>query len=163
MRSTAFTSALAVLLLSGAALAEGPGPGCYARDYTAEHLASHPEQVVARMRLEVLGRNEAGETEARLSVVLARQGRAEAEGVGGRAFAQRLACRGRPEGTVCGVECDGGVFAVGEDERGLALTTDRLRVGDGDGCGGDFDLAERPGEAVTYRLERAAPGACGGS
>ena len=160
MRSTAFISALAVLVWPLGAAAEAPSRGCYARDYTEEHLAAHRAQVVSRMRLSVGGANEAGETEAELRVVLAEQGRAREEGLGGQALAQRLICRDRGQGLECGVECDGGLFSVEEDASGLSLTTDRLMVGDGQDCGGSFDLAERPGEAVTYRLERAAAALC---
>jgi hypothetical protein len=71
-----------------------------------------------------------------------------------------MACRDRPEGFVCGVECDGGVMQVTLDEGGsLRLSTDRLLVG-GDDCGGGFDLVERIGERVTYRLDPDLPEAC---
>jgi hypothetical protein len=162
VRSIAFTSLL-VLAAPGLAAAEGPAPGCYARDYDAAHLEAHPEQVVSAMRLRVDSPDANGEAPAELRVVLADQGRARAEGLGGRSLAQALACTDRGQGPACGVECDGGLFAVVEDAEGLTLTTDRLLVGDAEECGGSFDLVEREGEPVSYRLLRADPSACEGS
>ena len=163
MRSTAFTSLALLLALPGIAAADGPTPGCYARDYDPTHLAAHPEQVVSAMRLRIGVPGANGEAPAQLRVVLADQGRARAEGFGGRTLTQALVCKDRSDGPACGVECDGGLFSVSEDTEGLMLTTDRLLVGDSEDCGGSFDLVERQGEPVSYRLLRADPGACEGS
>lgn len=160
VRSIAFTSAALAVTLPLAALAEAPEEGCYARRYTPEHLAAQPEQVVARMSLWIGGAAGPGETAAELVVLLADQGRARAEGLGGTELIQAMACQDRPEGFVCGVECDGGVMQVTMDEDGsLRLSTDRLLAG-GDDCGGGFDLVERIGERVTYRLDPDLPEAC---
>jgi hypothetical protein len=163
VRSTAFTSVGLLIALPGLASAEGPAPGCYARDYDAAHLASHPEQVVSTMRLRIGEPGADGEAPAELRVVLSGQGRALSEGFSGRALTQALVCKDWGDGPACGVECDGGLFAVAEDAEGLTLTTDRLLVGDAEECGGSFDLVEREGEPVSYRLLRADPSACEGS
>jgi hypothetical protein len=162
VRSTAFTSLGLILALPGLAVAEGPAPGCYARDYDAAHLTAHPEQVVSAMRLRIGEPGANGEAPAELRVGLADQGRARAEGFGGRASTQALVCKDWGDDPACGVECDGGVFAVAEDAEGVTLTTDRLLVGDPGECGGLFDLVEREGEPVSYRLLRADPSACEG-
>ena len=162
MRSTAFISLSLLLAWPLAVLAEGPASGCWARNYDAEHLAAHPEQVAAWLSLAILGKNEAGETEARLRIALANQGRAATEGMGGQILDQHLICGDWGHGPACGVECDGGQASVAEGPGGtLVLTTGRLLVG-GEGCEGEFDIVERLGEPVTYRLERAAPGDCEG-
>jgi hypothetical protein len=149
------------VLLPLAARAEAPAEGCYARVYTPEHLAAQPQQVVSRLSLWIGGPAGPGETAAELVLLLADQGRARDEGMGGREFVQALACRDGAGGFVCGVECDGGLMLVTLDEGGrLRLTTDRLLVG-GEGCGGVFDLVERIGDRVTYRLDPALPEACG--
>ena len=163
MRSPAFTSLPLLLVLPGLVLAEGPGAGCFVRDYDAAHLSSHPEQGVSAMRLQIGEPGANGEAPAQLRVVLADQGRARTEGLGGQSLTQALVCKDWGEGSACGVECDGGRFAIAEDPKGLMLTTDRLLVGDTEECGGSFDLVEREGEPVSYRLLRADPSACEGS
>jgi hypothetical protein len=163
VRSTAFTSLVLLWALPGLALAEGPAPACYARDYDTAHLASHPDQVVSAMRLRIEAPGANGEALAELRVVLADQGHARAEGMDGRTLTQALVCKDWGDGPACGVECDGGLFSVAEDAEGLTLTTDRLLVGDSEECGGSFDLVEREGEPVSYRLLRADPSACEGS
>ncbi len=163
MRSTAFISFVLLLLLPGLALADGPAPGCYVRNYDAAHLASHTEQVVSAMRLRIGEPGANGEAPAQLRVVLADQGRARTEGHGGQSLTQALVCKDWGEGPACGVECDGGLVSVLEDADGVTLTTDRLLVGDTEECGGSFDIVEREGEPVSYRLLRADPSACEGS
>ena len=162
MRSTAFISIALVLVLPGLASAEGPAPGCFARDYGAAHLVAHPEQVVSAMRLRIGEPGADGEAPAEMRVVLSDQGRARAEGVGGQMLTQALVCKDWGDGPACGVECDGGLFSVVEDAEGVTLTTDRLLVGESEECGGSFDLVEREGEPVSYRLLRAEPSACDG-
>ena len=60
----------------------------------------------------------------------------------------------------CGSPCWGGfeiTAATGDD---LDIRTADLEVGQGQDCGGYTNLAERPGEPVTYRLTRAPDAAC---
>ena len=154
--------AAALVLGVGAATAGGPVPGCYARDYSDAHLAANPDQVVDRIVLRVRADAGAG-TVADLWVITARQGHVLKSGQGGRRFTQFLYCRDESRGPVCAVECDGGSFTVtAQGPDGLSFSTDYLLVGEGEGCGGAVDLAERPGRAVTYRLDRVAWSVCDG-
>lgn len=136
--------------------------GCYVRDYSDAHLAKHPAQVVDRITLD-LYRQATGEVVAEMWVVTARQGHAARAGEGGKRFSQFLICwddAGRP---VCGVECDGGKMDITRlDANGLTFQTSYLLVGDAEACGGVVDLAERPGQPVSYRLDRVEPAVCAG-
>ncbi len=155
--------AVAALCVAGASGAqEMPREGCYARSYGAAHLNAHPDQVVASMRMRVAV--EDGLRFAAMEVTFADQGHAGRDGFGGRTLRQWVDCRedgqGRP---FCGVECDGGWFTVtGQDAAGLTLRTEYLMIGDTEGCGGAVDLAEVPGQAVSYRLNRVADADCEG-
>ena len=157
MRSTAFTS-LALALAPVLAAAQGPAAGCYARTYSQAHLASQPAQVVARLGLRIDGPLDAAGTSGELVAVLADQGRAREAGLGRAALTQALFCYEDAAGPVCGVDCDGGLARLDVAPDGaLLLTTDYLMVGGACDVGG-FDLVERVGEDVTYRL---LPEACG--
>lgn len=155
--------ATVALCLAGAAAAqEMPQEGCYARTYDAAHLAAHPDQVVAAMRMRVAVEDDL--RFAAMTVTFADQGHAGRNGFGGRTLRQWVDCRedgrGRP---FCGVECDGGWFIVTrQDAVGLTFRTDSLMVGDTEGCGGAVDLAEFPGQAVFYRLNRVDDAVCEG-
>lgn len=162
MRSTTFTSwAAALALASAAAAQDGPSLGCYARDYTAAHLAAHPEQVVARIVMRVRPDVPGGATTvADLAVWTGDQGHVRKAGQGGRRFDQAPICWREGKAALCGVECDGGILRVERDDgEVLQFATDYLLVG-GEGCGGAVDLAERPGQAVSYRLGRAPEATC---
>lgn len=168
MRSTISTSlALAAAVLSaatGAAQAEGgPSHGCYARTYSATHLRANPAQVVERMLLRVRPEAPSGpaETVADMSVWAANQGHARSDGVGGERFDGFLFCWQQGKGKGCGIECDGGTLDIEiDDGRTLQFRTDYLMLGSAHDCGGILDLAERPGEIVSYRLERVADAVC---
>ncbi len=170
MRSITFISAV---MLAGHAVAQGmPTHGCFARDYGADHLAKNPDQIVARMVAEIdtaeqilpdltdweeMSTSSRQETWMRLAVWTANQGHVGATGHGNRRFDQILICGGGG----CGVECDGGGFDIERDDGDtLQFRTDYLMVGEIGGCGGAIDLAERPSEAVSYRLTRVPDALC---
>jgi hypothetical protein len=137
------------------------GPVCFARDYDAGHLARNPAQVVRNMR--ILLPDDPRRDGLRLSVTLADQGHVVADGMAGRSLGQGLFCLDGPGPLTCGVECDGGLLVVTRRDAGiLEFRTDRLTVGDAEDCGGSVDLAERPGQPVTYRLFAAPMAACEG-
>jgi hypothetical protein len=156
-----------------------PEPGCYARTYDAAHLAAHPDQVVAGMRLNFVradgseGMNAApGSVIAFLDVVLADQGhvaRASApedgfpDGFGGQPMYAALLCPG--QGMTCGSECmgiaqDTGFAVTGNDGKALTIRTRSLPVGQGQDCGGFTDIAEAPGQLVTFVLDRVDDAVC---
>jgi len=136
--------------------------GCYVRDYSAEHLAKNPNQVVDR--ISVSFRQNAGDKVAQMSVLTADQGHAGADGHGGQLFAQYLYCfagNGGAKNWTCSVECDGGSMEITRvDGKILEFRTDYLLVGEIDECGGAVDLAEVVGQRVIYRLNRVADSQC---
>lgn len=150
---------LALTLLPGPALAQLPPPGCYARDYDAAHLAAHPGQGVAGLRLWFFAEDRDGNTPAALvEARMAAQGQATRDGVADRVLTQYAVCD--PTGA-CYVECDGGSFATEPlADGGLRITTAYFRVGEDDSCAGPSDLAEAEAPATTYLLAAAPDDQC---
>lgn len=152
MRNTTFTKALAVTLIGALPAQAQDIAGCYARAYDAAHLTSQPAQVVKAITLQVHA-GSAKSTTATLRVRAADQGHARRSGQGGRRFDAFLLCDRTMDGWRCGVECDGGSLIVTRhDTQVLEFRTNHLMTGAGDSCGGMLDLAELPGQPVTYRL-----------
>lgn len=153
---------LAIALMAQPVAAQDLPQGCWARDYSAAHLRDNPAQNVASIRLNFLRATEetGGIPVMEVMVRLADQGLARSTGMGGAVLIQTAYCY--PDGTTwtCGVECDGGqmrIKALAGDT--LDVTTDYFLVGQTEGCGGVFDLAERM-RATTYRVKKAAASAC---
>lgn len=154
--------AAGVALGAGGALAEGPYVGCYARDYSAAHLEKYPAQVVQGVVMRVY-EDELGNRLVDMDVTFARQGHVAGTPFAGQTLNQFLLCfdsRGRAG---CAVECDGGSFSVVKDTaEAMTFETEFLLVGDNEECGGAVDMAEVPGQAVRYRLNKVAAAQCDG-
>lgn len=136
--------------------------GCFARDYTADHMAKNPAQVISALRVNFLPATDftGGQPVMEMIARLARQGKPEAEGYGGLLVTQTAYCYDVSGVWKCSIECDGGSMNIGTlngDE--LDLTTDYFTIGASEECGGSFDLAENR-TSTTYRVKRAAPEAC---
>jgi hypothetical protein len=143
------------------AMAQVPGPdACFTRSYDDAHLARHPGQGVRALRLWFHDAMR-GDPETRtviVEAVLADQGQARADGVGGQTLRQTSFCTPENGGT-CLVECDGGWFTTApRPDGGLEIVTERYLIGEGEGCGGTTDLSE--GGRTAYRLDAAPPAAC---
>lgn len=160
LRASALAGA-AIWAIAGPGFAADPVLGCFYRDYSTAHLAKHPAQVVDEI---VLSLHRVGESDifGTLWVQTANQGHAGRAGRGGRLFRQFLLCW-KESGTLnCAVECDGGSMTVTKATGdSLTFRTDYLLVGGEEGCGGLVDLAELPGQPVSYRLNRTNPAICG--
>ncbi|WP_370208928.1 hypothetical protein [Pararhodobacter marinus] len=152
-------SVLASVAASTPALAETLPQGCFAREYSAQHLAEHPGQGVAALRLWFFHESDDPASSAALvEARMADQGQGARDGVGGEVLTQYALC---DADGACFVECDGGTFETQRLPDGdLHLTTRFFALGEGDACGGGSDLAERPGEETRYRLSAAAPEIC---
>ncbi|EBA13689.1 hypothetical protein [Roseobacter sp. CCS2] len=133
--------------------------GCYVRDYSDEHLAKYPEQVVDRISI-MFGPYE-GIVWADVKVLLADQGHASRDGIGGRYLSETAGNFNEP--LEFGVECDGGSFdIVSFDMDTIEIETRRFRLSV-DGCGGEetySDLLETGSSSTTYTLNRSKLGAC---
>ena len=161
MRSIIHTSVAAVML-AGTALAQDLPAGCYHRDYSDGHLASHPNQVVDWMRM-LVGQDVYGNKTVSMEVGFANQGHAGRSGHGGWAFDQYLSCWDDDGRTGCSVDCDGGAFTVTNlTGSSVTIQTDYLMIGDTEECGGAVDLAEIQGKPVRYRLDRVSDSVCDG-
>ncbi|SMY08579.1 hypothetical protein [Flavimaricola marinus] len=136
-------------------------PSCYARDYSPEHLASQPDQIVDEFLLQFSHDTKYDQTFAWISVELTDQGHVAGTPLAGQTLDQGLICWVDDVTAGCSVECDGGWFEVTRNDGNiLELRTDYLLVGDTEGCGGAVDLSEGPGRTTTYRLMRVANAIC---
>ena len=137
-------------------------PGCYHRDYSPQHLASHPDQVVDWISM-LVEKGQDGSTSARIRVASANQGHARRSGFGNHIFDQWLFCYDDNGGIACSADCDGGRFILTrQTQTSITFSTRYLMVGEQDDCGGALDLAEVPGQPVKYRLDRVSDSACDG-
>ena len=160
-RALSTTCTSLVLLGAGVASAELPVDRCYARDYDAAHLAAHPGQGVAALRLWFFDETADAQSSrsALVQATMAEQGQATRDGVGGRQLTQYATCDTATD--TCYVECDGGSFVVspvGTD--GLRLATSFFAMGDVESCGGFTDLAEQQGSETVYQLTAAPAALC---
>lgn len=151
------------LLAAGPAAAQTMPEGCFARDYDMAHLAANPDQNVASIRLGFHPDHPWSQDALSVAITLADQGRARAEGLGGQTLTQFATCWIDGGTPMCGVDCDAGLMEiVGLQGDTLTVRTSHFWVGDVEGCGGAFDLAEGDPVrvATTYRLTRAPATAC---
>ena len=160
----ALTAALISAPISGPATAQTVPEGCFARDYSAAHLAANPDQIVDWITLRFYPDpyEDNGMQWADITVRMAHQGRALSEGLAGRVLSETGANFASP--LVFGVDCDGGSFEViRHDADSLMIETRSVRVATG-GCGGEIgetaSLAETPGMPTRYLLYRADPARC---
>ncbi|WP_136443108.1 hypothetical protein [Pacificoceanicola onchidii] len=154
---------LALLFCTGAASAEEIRPGCYERVYSDAHLAGQPAQVVSEIRFYVGEWLTEVARRGALEVIAANQGHARRDDNAGRVMTQFLFCGSETDETVCQVECDGGsLFVTRQTGDSLTFRTRYLLVGNSEECGGQMDLAEVPGQWVSYRLNRVSTSVCEG-
>jgi hypothetical protein len=144
--------------------------GCYAQHYSAAHLAAHPDQAVASIVFRI-GKDKFGSgLAAAMRVTAADQGRARAQGHGGKSFIQTFSCyRDARDRLNCDADCDSGKILIPrEDGKALEFHTNALimtgtdNLADNDRCTFSIDLAEKPREETTYRLARAPDAVCKG-
>lgn len=158
--------ALSIICISAAlalpAWAEDSFPvGCFARSYSAEHLAAHPGQGIAALAVSFTEEGDwPGESYFFVRALMSDQGQAARDGVEGLTLFEGGTCR--HENRNCFVDCDGGGFDLISWEgdtiviatRGMRLTLD--------GCDSDAisGLNESPSGETRYRLAAAPPEAC---
>ncbi len=160
MKTVIMSLTLSGAVLAGPVWADGPDAGCYVRDYSDAHLAGQPAQVVDWMQLWIYQDDNQNKL-ANMLVGFSNQGHVASTKHAGQVLDQFLLCFDYDGRQGCTVECDGGNFFVTR-ETGDAMTieTDYLMVGETDSCGGAVDLAEVPGKAVRYKLNRVVASQC---
>jgi len=133
--------------------------GCYTRDYSQQHLAQNPEQIVDRMS--ILFTKDDVYMGAHVQVLLADQGHAGRDGYGGMRVSETAGDFIGP--LIFGIECDGGSFEViANTGDSITIETSYFRLAE-DGCvdeGIRTSLAESGGGATRYLLHRAENAAC---
>ncbi len=172
MKSAILTAMLACapLMLKAAGPASGEVlPGCYARDYSAAHLARNPGQHVAALRLSFYLDPGTGQMLVDVLGRFADQGRARDEGIGIDYFSQSAACARFADGLIhCSVDCDGGEFIIGppggqqggQPAQRLTISTRHFSLESPEGCEARTNLAETGPGLTTYLLDRASPETC---
>lgn len=165
MRNTIFIkAALAAVLMTGPALSQELD-GCWTRAYDKDHLRGQPGQVVEKIMFGAFPGSDGKTATADLVVVAANQGHAARAGLGGQKLVQYLFCQADKTagaGWRCASECDSGSLEITRiDDKMLEIRTDYLMVDGSETCGGALDLAEKPGQFVTYRLYRPSGPNCG--
>ncbi|MGC1495890.1 MAG: hypothetical protein WA790_08775 [Sulfitobacter sp.] len=140
--------------------------GCFERTYSDAHLAKNPSQVVRSISMSF--GDFGGDTVPWIDVEaeIADQGHARGTGQGGNTYGQIARCTDQGNsktGWTCSVECDGGTLRIDRlDATSLLVSLDYFIMNTGDDCGGEVDLAEVPGQSVSYKLERQPNAACAG-
>lgn len=165
MRMNGFGMAAIAALAIGVGLpaqaAEGPQPGCYAREYSPAHLKANPAQIVEAIALEISLSPDQSSVWAALSARFADQGRVKGGPSAGETMTQSLNCFDSDGRLGCAVDCDGGFFQVlSQDAKALTFRTEWLWVGDTEGCGGAEDLAEVKGQPTLYKLFKVDDATC---
>lgn len=152
-----------VSILAGAAQANDIRPGCYERIYSSSHLKNHPGQHVAAVRMKVGEWATNVSRATQLEVVLANQGRAAGTWSAGRTLSQFMFCGTETRWDTCLADCDAGSLQVTKQtSSSMTFRTRYLLVGEVADCGGSVDMAEIPGQWVSYKLNRVSNSACDG-
>jgi len=156
----------------GFAQSKAPGnwpmpTGCYARSYSADHLAKHPQQVIQKIMVK-FGTWERSPV-AGLQVIAANQGLARENNQGGQHFAMGSECYVEPwpdgMGAKLGWIClsatnSGDIFLSRFDDKMLVFRTKQFVMGESENPLGVLDLAEVPDQWVTYKLRKADDAQC---
>ena len=158
------------VMMAPVAMAEPLPQGCFARDYSLEHLATHPDQEVARMVLWAdIATDGEYPAEAVLAVWMADQSPyTPGQRMDGWFLCEQGKCSNEgASGAACDAQRDRGGFTVTGFDKGTAgtsdavlITTDFLLVKSRDNCAVEADLAETPGKPTTYRLLRVNEAVC---
>lgn len=176
MRNITYTKLMAVtaFLLAGSAFAQSKPPGhwplpegCYIRNYSADHVAKHPMQVVKEIRV----RFHLWERDPYASIRLktTNQGHVRQHSQGGQIFEEGSECvlepwpegLGAPVGWTChSLMNSGGIYLQKFDDAALLFKTKKFILGEGESFVGAMDLAEQPDKWVTYKLFRVNDAEC---
>lgn len=138
---------------------------CFMRRYDAEHLAQHPKQKVAAMKLLVAAEIPEGEQRLGYSFHVGvkfrhRAGDFESSGYCNHAIAED---DGHEIRFVCGVDCDGGGINVApsKDDKSAIVRLERVRIWNGKKPDEDDDLWLTSGaDDKIFRLDRVEAQEC---
>lgn len=166
---------IASLLVMGGTTATADMPkGCYARDYSAAHLAKNPGQTVASIVVQLDDTAPGGGFigSGIVRALMAPTKSTRAAGTAGWWFDNYVVCEvpgpgfstsqswARDDRLTCFAECDGGFFQVlGVDGAELLIRTHYLAL-PGDGCEGLAELGDESAHYTTYKLYAAPASAC---
>jgi hypothetical protein len=135
--------------------------GCFARDYSADHLAAHPEQGIAALAIEFFEDGDwPGESYFFVRALMSDQGQAARDGVEGLTLYEGGTCRHGNRN--CFVDCDGGGFDLISWEGDMIMIATRGMRLTLEGCDSDAisSLNESYDGETRYRLIATQPEAC---
>jgi hypothetical protein len=137
---------------------------CFVRRYDADHLARHPKQKVAAMKLLVGTEIPEGETARAYSFGLEvkyrhRAGELDTGGYCKHAVAED---NGSEIGFACGVDCDGGGInvALSKDDKSAIIRLERIRIWPNNKPDDAEDELVAGADDRIFRLERADANEC---
>ena len=133
---------------------------CFVRTYEAEHLARHPKQKVAAMKLLVTAENVAEDKTVNYSFRLGvkyrhRPGNFDSSGSCSHVFADDT---GKEVRLGCGVDCEGGGLeaAMSKDDKSAIIRLERIRIWQNNKPDDDAEDALVAGaDDKIFRLDRA--------
>jgi hypothetical protein len=146
-----------LLLILAMPAAAGPDAlGCFTRAYDRAHLARHPDQLVAAVKLRIYRPPPGNLNKYWFLAQFRLRGKDEPLRTSG-------ICNEKASGLYCGVECDGGGVDVIPRARDAMMYLDRIRVA---ACGEDTltggqELTGGKDDRV-FRLDRVDEAACAG-
>lgn len=147
----------------------GPPLGCYLRSWSASDLAGSPQQVIKAMRVRIVDYDNGpakSDRYMRLDVILADQGLAQKQGLGGTRMTTELSCSEgyKPEFPFCYARCSGERMVFPKlSDAGMVFRIGSFRVSHGFECNlPEIDLAGGRDGKVAYRLDRVADSECEG-
>ena len=166
----ALTLSFALATIAPAAMAENLPSGCFAREYSAEHLAAHPTQRVERIVLWTdVATDGENPDEAVLVAWMAKNAYfAAGMRVDGWFLCEGGECQNEGDATKsCGQLQDRGGFIVTGYQKGsggksdaVEITTQFLIMNSRGDCAVDASLTEVFGQPTTYRLLRVNEAVC---
>lgn len=161
------TIAMAMVAASAQALAQNPPTEgdplvqCFARAYSADHMAAHPGQRVAELQLMLTSAPYDGHSyyDATIRAMLIDRY--------GAYYVNAASCQEVEGGVLeCGIECDGGLFDVrldAEDGTAMLMNQQHGFILQG-GCGDDGQMEtvriEADAEHAAFLLHQVPPEAC---
>lgn len=148
---------LALVLTTAQASAE-PMPGCYMRIYDEAHLAAQPQQWVEGISMWIQP-DQINDFMRAASMSVLKRDAAPTDQI----LMMAVTCRDGDGGlTICTSWCGNDAIEItSSDAQGLTFRTGRFIVSPGAECSGGRDLAETPGQATAYRLDKVEDGLCG--
>ena len=150
------TFALLLALTTTQSLASDQPFGCYVTNYDSAHLAKHKGQTITSMSLKLYSGKEVEGFTAYMFADISVKLRGDKTNI----WSEVADCSGKPGAWKCGIECDGGGFALKEDGTNIVLTNSSYFRVTKDGCGEtSHHIEAKPGNRM-FKLSKSKLSNC---